>query len=103
MRVIELPLSRLDEFCVTRREGFKEAIIAASTISQDGIIRIPSEAWAKLIVEYMKPPQRGLGDAVASVAQPIAKAIDAVLGTNLKGCGGCQQRREALNKLVPRL
>jgi hypothetical protein len=41
------------------------------------------------------------GDAVAAVAQPIAKAIDAVLGTNVQGCGGCQQRKAALNKLVP--
>lgn len=45
----------------------------------------------------------GLGDLVASIAQPIAKAIDAVVGTNTQGCGGCKQRRDALNKLVPRL
>ena len=41
----------------------------------------------------------GLGDAVALVAQPIAKAIDAVAGTNLKECGGCAKRRAALNAL----
>jgi hypothetical protein len=43
----------------------------------------------------------GLGDAVAAVAQPIAGAIDAVLGTNIKECGGCAKRREALNRAVP--
>ena len=45
----------------------------------------------------------GLGDLVAAVAQPIAGAIDAVAKTNIKGCGGCAQRRAALNKLVPNL
>lgn len=48
-------------------------------------------------------PPFGLGDAVAVVAQPIARAIDAVAGTNLKGCGGCAQRRAALNRMVPNL
>lgn len=45
----------------------------------------------------------GLGDAVASIAQPIAKAIDAVAGTNVQNCGGCKKRQEALNKMVPNL
>jgi hypothetical protein len=43
----------------------------------------------------------GLGDAVAAVAQPIAKAIDAVAGTNVAGCGGCAKRQAALNAAVP--
>lgn len=48
-------------------------------------------------------PQRrriGLGDAMAAVAQPIAKAVDAVLGTNLQNCASCGQRQESLNKAV---
>ena len=48
-------------------------------------------------------PKIGLGDAVAIIAQPIAKAIDSVAGTNIQGCGGCKKRQEALNKLVPNL
>jgi hypothetical protein len=50
-----------------------------------------------------KPPAelRGLGDAVAQVAQPIARAIDSVLGTNVQGCGSCKARQAALNKVVP--
>ena len=43
----------------------------------------------------------GLGDVVAAIAQPIARTIDAVAGTNVAGCGGCAQRQEALNKAVP--
>lgn len=45
----------------------------------------------------------GLGDAVAAIAQPIARAIDSVAGTNIQQCGGCKKRQEALNKLVPNL
>lgn len=44
---------------------------------------------------------RGLGDVVAVVAQPIAKAIDRVAGTKIQGCNSCQRRRAALNKAVP--
>ena len=46
-------------------------------------------------------PMRGLGDAVHRMAQPIAKAIDGVLGTNVSGCGGCGKRREKLNEMFP--
>lgn len=42
----------------------------------------------------------GLGDAVALVAQPIARAIDRVAGTNIQNCGGCKQRQEMLNRIV---
>lgn len=46
----------------------------------------------------------GLGDVVASLANPIAKVINKALGTNIgsdkPGCG-CKKRKEALNKLVP--
>lgn len=45
----------------------------------------------------------GLGDAVAALAQPIAAKIDALLGTNIKNCGGCKKRRDALNKIVPKI
>ena len=40
---------------------------------------------------------KGLGDVVHSIAQPIAKAIDAVAGTNIQGCGACAKRRAMLN------
>lgn len=42
----------------------------------------------------------GLGDAVAMVAQPIARVIDRVAGTDIQNCGGCKQRQEMLNRLV---
>ena len=45
----------------------------------------------------------GLGDLVAVIAQPLAKASDRLFGTRLYGCQPCQRRREALNTLPARL
>lgn len=44
---------------------------------------------------------KGLGDLIEIVAQPIAHGIDAVLGTDVKNCGGCGKRKAALNEMVP--
>jgi len=41
-----------------------------------------------------------LGDKVAAVAQPIARVIDRVAGTNVQGCGGCKKRQDALNAMT---
>ncbi len=38
-----------------------------------------------------------LGDVIASVAQPIAGAVDSVFGTQIKGCSGCKQMQNNLN------
>lgn len=38
-----------------------------------------------------------LGDAIATVATPIARGIDAVAGTNVSGCSGCKKMRDNLN------
>jgi hypothetical protein len=43
----------------------------------------------------------GLGDRVERIAQPIARAIDKVAGTDIQGCGACQKRKEYLNKKFP--
>lgn len=40
------------------------------------------------------------GDRVASVAQPIAKAIDKITGSNIQHCKSCKKRREYLNNLT---
>lgn len=42
-----------------------------------------------------------LGDRIASIAQPVAGAIDTVLGTNIRKCGGCKQMRSDLNAGEP--
>lgn len=42
-----------------------------------------------------------LGDKIAAIAQPIARAIDFVAGTKVAGCGGCKKMRQELNAGVP--
>ncbi len=37
------------------------------------------------------------GDAVALFSQPIARGIDAVLGTDIAGCVGCSKMQQNLN------
>jgi hypothetical protein len=49
------------------------------------------------LIDGVEQPIPGLGDKIAAVAQPIAKAIDKVAGTKLAGCGGCKKMRERLN------
>lgn len=47
---------------------------------------------------------RGAGDAVALVAQPVARAIDKVAGTDLANCKPCigpGGRKDQLNALFP--
>jgi hypothetical protein len=51
--------------------------------------------------KWKRPRKRGLGDVVETVAEPIAAVIDFVFHTNIKGCSGCQKRKESLNELVP--
>jgi hypothetical protein len=45
--------------------------------------------------------KKGLGDRVERIAQPIARIIDKVAGTNIKGCGACKKRKQYLNKKFP--
>lgn len=57
---------------------------------------IQDQLCDKLGVSYCD--EKGLGDIVHDIAQPIAKVIDKVVGTNVQGCGGCAKRRAALNR-----
>jgi hypothetical protein len=41
------------------------------------------------------------GDRIGKIAQPIARAIDKVAGTNITGCGGCKKMKARLNAGVP--
>ena len=56
-----------------------------------------NEEYAKIV----KGNPSGLGDMVHKIAQPIARTIDGALGTDLQNCGGCKNRRAALNRMFP--
>jgi len=53
------------------------------------------------IASLSEPRPQGLGDRVEKVAQPIAKIIDKIAGTNIQNCGACQKRKEYLNEKFP--
>jgi len=79
-------------------------VLSRGGVIKDGWYEMADESHKAMMREFsIKARNFGLGDAVALVAQPIARAIDSVAGTNIQGCSGCQQRKEALNKLVPNL
>lgn len=57
--------------------------------------------WGQYTSDCEKEKQIGLGDLVASVAQPIARGIDSIFGTNIQNCGGCKKRQQTLNEKFP--
>ena len=42
------------------------------------------------------------GDAIATVAQPIARGIDYIFGTDVQNCQGCKGRQQFANALYDR-
>ncbi len=40
---------------------------------------------------------KNLGTKIEFIAAPIARGIDAIAGTNINGCGGCEKMRDNLN------
>jgi hypothetical protein len=80
-----------EEILKTMPPGFK--------VGADGKLILPNVRPATPSAESQ--PMRGLGDVVAAVAQPIARAIDRVAKKNFQNCGGCKARQEKLNKIAP--
>ena len=76
------------------------ALIQFSTVMDENKNKLELLARRKEIIER-RLRQRGLGDRVERIVQPLARAIDRVAGTNIQGCGACQKRKEYLNKKFP--
>lgn len=62
------------------------------------MLELPDVAYVAIMQKHGRQPP-GLGDLVAMLAQPIAGAIDAILGTDLKNCPDCAKRKQKLNDL----
>ncbi len=65
--------------------------------------RVITHAPYLLVAPPLPRATRGLGDVVASVANPIAVLVDKVTGSRLVGCPPCGKRRDVLNELVPNI
>lgn len=53
-----------------------------------------------VLIEHLiddAPQPIPLGDRIAAVAQPVARAIDKVFGTKIENCGGCGKTKARLN------
>ena len=91
---------------IMRRRGITDALVAEfGGQFVDGVFLCEDAAFQSMLRKAagVRGQPFGLGDAVASVAQPIAGILDSVLGTHIKGCSGCAQRRDALNRIVPNI
>lgn len=101
--MVKVSLQHIDDCKATRPSGYAEALLAAGTVNE-GYLLIDHDKLEEIVRKFT--PNRiktvkGLGDLIHKVANPIAKAIDTVAGTNVQGCGGCAKRREKLNQMVP--
>lgn len=88
---MRIPITQIHERSSKRPEGYVADVLASGRI-EDGHLVLTTGKYLRLCAKY-----RQLGDVVELAAKPIAKSIDRVAGTNLKNCGGCNRRREALN------
>lgn len=105
---------RFEDYCSRFGPAFRAELITAATFTDDAV-SIPAEHLAEMARRYRPHPRphpkhpatpppekpRGLGDLVATLAEPIARFSDAHLGTHLVGCQSCAERRAALNRLLP--
>jgi hypothetical protein len=102
LRMITFTAARWADYCARFSPECSAALRAAATPTPNGI-EIPAETLAEITARCAPLPRRGLGDLVATFAEPIAALSDKHLGTHLVGCNACAQRRAALNRLVPDL
>lgn len=92
-----ISLDQLDLDAATKPDGWREAMLSAGTVVRRQLHISP----VRLILIAAKWQQ--YGDAVETVARPVAKAIDratAKMGvhTDVAGCGGCAARKARWNR-----
>jgi hypothetical protein len=94
---VTFPWRLVEERAAQRPPGYLEAVLAAGSRHGD-LITLDLKAYHDLCEKYSP---RGVGDLIAKVAQPVARAIDAFLGTNIQNCDGCLDRQNKLNEILP--
>lgn len=96
---MKILVAKIHEAAASRPEGYAEDVLSRGVIEGDWLELSNVEYFA--LRDKYSPRPEGLGDMVAKFAQPVARVIDAVVGTNIKSCGGCAKRREEMNAMVP--
>ena len=98
MRLKSFPPARWEGICA-RLSPACAAELRAAAITRPASVEISVDTLSAIMARCPLP-RRGLGDLVATIAEPIAALSDKHLGTHLVGCNSCAQRRAALNKAV---
>lgn len=93
----QICMRQLEEQAPHRPDGYLEDILAAGRIEGEWLM-LSDETYAALCEKYRRP---GLGDRVAQIAKPIARALDTVIGTDLEHCQSCAERQKWLNERFP--
>ncbi len=89
-------LAMLSEHAKSRPPGYVEDVMAHATQPFAGVFELSNADCRKLREKYC-PKTYGLGDAVATLASPIARAL------KLGDCKGCKGRQALLNRAIPDL
>lgn len=106
---MKLALAKIHAVAKDRPPGYYEAVTARGTIEVD-YLEISSEALSELRAIYRTPAdtpptpmKRGMGDLVAAVATPIARALQLPCidpaTRDLRPESACAKRKEKLNRL----
>lgn len=99
MPSVKFPLSLIRSLAPNRAPEYMDECLSRGVVIGDEIEF--SESDYSYLCRF-RTSSVGLGDRVASIARPIAKTIDAALGTDIEHCGGCDERRRWLNQLTQR-
>lgn len=95
--VKRIEVAALRRAAAVRPEGWLATVLAAGQV-RGRELELTVEAHAALVERYGRlTGNRGWGDRVARVAKPMARVLDAALGTDWQHCGSCQQRQERWN------
>lgn len=88
---MKIRLSDLEAVAPRKPPGYLADVLSHGQLA-DGVLTLSAASYAALCLKY-----RQYGDAVAMVAQPVARAVDAALGTKVAECGGCKGRQRKWN------
>jgi hypothetical protein len=99
---MKISLKKIMYKAIGRPPGYVEEVLSAGR-AEGGWLHITPKAYQELKKKYSpsKLPLRGLGDAVAVIAKPIARAIDRIAGTDLEQYKPCARRQAKLNAAIP--
>ena len=98
-----VPLKDVWKAAREREPGFLDDVLEHSQFNYNvGTVEITREEHDRIDARWSKRDKiRGLGDVVKAALRPFVKATDALLGTDLENCAGCEDRRQALNDRFP--